>query len=131
MLLLSAREAALRKFRPLLTQHGLTEQQWRILRALADSPSPLSVGELADATYLLGPSIARMLPTLAERGLLERTPGANDGRRSEARISASGRRLVALIAPEVEARYAEIAEHLGGADLEQLHELLERLARMR
>ena len=35
MSLLRAREAVMRQFRPALRQHGLTEQQWRILRALA------------------------------------------------------------------------------------------------
>ena len=35
MSLLRAREAVMRQFRPSLREHGLTEQQWRILRALA------------------------------------------------------------------------------------------------
>ena len=35
MSLLRAREAVMRHFRPSLRDHGLTEQQWRILRALA------------------------------------------------------------------------------------------------
>ena len=35
MSLLRAREAVMRQFRPSLRDHGLTEQQWRILRALA------------------------------------------------------------------------------------------------
>src|SRR5208283_3623306 len=35
MSLLRAREAVMRHFRPSLRRHGLTEQQWRILRALA------------------------------------------------------------------------------------------------
>ena len=34
MSLLRAREAVMRQFRPSLRNHGLTEQQWRILRAL-------------------------------------------------------------------------------------------------
>lgn len=130
MLLLQAREVTLRKFRPVLAAHRVSEQQWRILRALTDASEPLSVGELAEATFLLGPSIARMLPSLADRGLVQRATGAADGRRAEISISSSGRRLVASIAPETEARYGEIAEHLGAHDLEHLHELLERLAEM-
>ena len=34
MELLKAREAAMARFRPMLRSHGLTEQQWRVLRAL-------------------------------------------------------------------------------------------------
>ena len=32
--LLQAREAAMSFFRPLLNQHDLTEQQWRVIRIL-------------------------------------------------------------------------------------------------
>lgn len=35
--LLRAREAVLCHFRPILTQFGLTEPQWRIIRALLDA----------------------------------------------------------------------------------------------
>ena len=35
MELLKAREAAMARFRPMLRSHGLTEQQWRVIRALA------------------------------------------------------------------------------------------------
>jgi len=34
MELLKAREAAMERFRPMLREHGLTEQQWRVIRAL-------------------------------------------------------------------------------------------------
>ena len=37
MLLLRAREKMMERFRPLITSHGLTEQQWRVIRALNES----------------------------------------------------------------------------------------------
>lgn len=38
--LLQAREAAMAYFRPIVEKrHNLTEQQWRIVRVLAESPS--------------------------------------------------------------------------------------------
>jgi hypothetical protein len=36
LLLLQAREGVIAHFRPILHAHGLTEQQWRIVRALLD-----------------------------------------------------------------------------------------------
>ena len=36
-LLLQARESVIAHFRPILKAHGLTEQQWRVLRALVDA----------------------------------------------------------------------------------------------
>src|SRR5690349_9893825 len=56
MELLRAREAVMRQFRPALRDNGVTEQQWRILRALAHS-GPLEVSALAEATCLLAPSL--------------------------------------------------------------------------
>ena len=36
--LLQAREAAMGYFRPIVKRHNLTEQQWRIVRVLAEHP---------------------------------------------------------------------------------------------
>ena len=60
MSLLRAREAVMRQFRPSLREHGLTEQQWRILRALA-AVDTIEVTELARTAFLLGPSLSRIL----------------------------------------------------------------------
>ena len=57
MALLLAREATMRRFRPSLAEHGLTEQQWRVLRALASADQPIEVSVLAERTALLAPSV--------------------------------------------------------------------------
>src|SRR5271168_1652548 len=71
MSLLRAREAVMRQFRPSLRSHGLTEQQWRILRALA-TVDAIEVTELARMAFLLGPSLSRILRDLDARQLIER-----------------------------------------------------------
>src|SRR6201982_2692041 len=71
MSLLRAREAVMRQFRPSLRNHGLTEQQWRILRALT-SVDEIEVTELAHVAFLLGPSLSRILRDLEARPLIER-----------------------------------------------------------
>ena len=53
MSLLRAREAVMRQFRPSLRHHGLTEQQWRILRALA-AVETIEVTELARSPFCWG-----------------------------------------------------------------------------
>ena len=50
MALLLARESTMRRFRPLLAEHGLTEQQWRVLRALASADEPIEVSETSSTT---------------------------------------------------------------------------------
>ena len=71
MSLLRAREAVMRHFRPSLRNHGLTEQQWRILRALT-AVDTIEVTELARVAFLLGPSLSRILRDLEARDLIER-----------------------------------------------------------
>ena len=89
MSLLRAREAVMRQFRPSLRQHGLTEQQWRILRALA-AIDTIEVTELARAAFLLGPSLSRILRDLEARHLIERRTDQADLRRAVVSISEKG-----------------------------------------
>ena len=80
MSLLRAREAVMRQFRPSLRNHGLTEQQWRILRALT-AVDAIEVTELARVAFLLGPSLSRILRDLEARDLIERRTAEADLRR--------------------------------------------------
>src|SRR3954466_6897247 len=126
MALLRAREAVMRQFRPSLRQHGLTEQQWRILRALA-TVDAIEVTELARVAFLLGPSLSRILRDLEARGLIEREPDMRDLRRGVLSISTKGVKLIAQIAPSSEAIYASIASRYGARKLAALHKMLGEL----
>ncbi len=128
MALMRAREAVMHRFRPILAEHGLTEQQWRVLRALDEGP--VSVGELAERTCLLGPSLSRMLASMDERDLIVRSLDRDDGRRTEVTIAPTGRTLVETISPRSEQVYGEIESTLGTADIDDLHRLLDRLGRL-
>jgi len=127
MALMRAREAVMRYLRPALSEHDLTEQQWRVLRALRDAEAPLSVGELAERTFLLGPSLSRMLASMDERGLLERAT-ASDARRAEISISTGGLELVSEIAPSSEHAYGRIDALLDPGELDVLYGLLAKLS---
>lgn len=52
--LLLARESVMNRFRPALHMFNITEQQWRVLRALRSSDE-MEAAALAKATYLLPP----------------------------------------------------------------------------
>ena len=120
MALLQAREATMRRFRPLLAEYDLTEQQWRILRALAAATMPLATGEVAEQTFLLGPSVSRMVVSLEERGLIDRAPAPEDNRRSDLKLAAAGHRLVQTVAPFSEATYNNIETVFGAERLMSL-----------
>jgi homoprotocatechuate degradation regulator HpaR len=123
MALLRAREAVMRQFRPSLRRHGLTEQQWRILRALA-AVDNIEVTELARTAFLLGPSLSRILRDLKARRLIERKTAKTDLRRGVVSISDKGVRLMELVAPSSEAIYAEITRRYGARKLAELQDML-------
>src|SRR5260370_36639440 len=104
MSMLRAREAVMRHFRPSLRNHGLTEQQWRILRALA-SIDAIEVTELAHVAFLLGPSLSRILRDLEARHLIERRVAKADLRRCVVSIAAKGLKRLDVAAPSSEAIY--------------------------
>ena len=126
MSMLRAREAVMRQFRPSLRDHGLTEQQWRILRALA-SVETIEVTELARVAFLLGPSLSRILRDLEARHLIERRAAEADLRRGVVSISARGLRLIESVAPTSEAIYAAITRRFGARKLAELQDMLREL----
>jgi homoprotocatechuate degradation regulator HpaR len=123
MALLRAREAVMREFRPSLRDHDITEQQWRVLRALS-AGTEMEVAELANATCLLGPSLSRILRDLDARRLVTRRASRTDLRRSFVSISSGGTALIARVAPISEAIYAALAKRYGAARLKLLYEML-------
>lgn len=124
MALLRARESVMAGFRPLLRQHGLTEQQWRVLRALSSQRGSLRISVLSQRTLLSQPSLSRLLKPLVARQLVERGADEADQRSVRITITAAGAALVAAVAPLTEARYAAIGELIGRQDLDLLYRLL-------
>jgi homoprotocatechuate degradation regulator HpaR len=126
MLLLRARETAMARFRPILHAHGITEQQWRALRALEDLGEQ-TAAELAQECSILAPSMTRILRKLSGDGLVLVNRSRDDQRAIKVRISAKGRRLVALVGPRVELEYERLTEQLDPECLDGLYRELRRL----
>ena len=111
MLLLRAREAVMLRFRKMLRQQGLTEQQWRVLRALATEEA-FEIPDLVASTFLLGPSLSRILADLDRQGLILIAPHEDDQRRKLIRLSDRGATLIEEIAPLSEQIYADITARI-------------------
>jgi homoprotocatechuate degradation regulator HpaR len=126
MSLLRAREAVMRHFRASLRQFNITEQQWRVLRALT-TVETIEVTELARATYLLSPSLSRILRDLEHRRLIVRRNLKTDQRRSVVSISPGGLALIEAVSPQSEAIYARIASLYGAERLALLQDMLREL----
>jgi homoprotocatechuate degradation regulator HpaR len=127
MLLLRSHQAVMAQFRPVLRAHRITEQQWRVLRALA-SVDQARITRLAELTLISKPSLSRLLPALEARGLVRRGPAADDLRGASIRIAPGGRALLRTVGPHSEARYRAIGERLGEDAMAALYALLPRLA---
>ena len=115
-----ALEGLIAPFRPLFAAHGLTEQQWRVLRALQAGPA--SQVELAAACVMHPASLTGVLSRMERDGLIARRRSERDQRRVLVSPTPAADALVARIAPEIEEGYRELAERVGAATLRALED---------
>ena len=113
-------------FRPMLRSHGMTEQQWRVMRALS-SKRTVEFSELVAMTFLLAPSMSRILKELENRKLIARETTDEDARKVNVSISAAGLRLIEKVAPHSEFIYAQISSRYGQKKLASLQAMLKEL----
>jgi homoprotocatechuate degradation regulator HpaR len=123
-LFLKARESLMSHFRPILNHFGLTEQQWRILRAL-DEHEQLEPREICDLCQILSPSMAGVLARMEEMGLVERKRVATDQRRVQVRLAHKGDQLIDEMAPLIERQYQLIEQAYGKPVFEALSDAFE------
>jgi homoprotocatechuate degradation regulator HpaR len=124
--LLRAREAVMQHFRPLHRRGKTTEQQWRVIRVL-HFDGEMDAGELARRSYLLAPSLSRILRDLEAQGYLRRRPGDVDSRQSLLSLSPKASSMVAGVASRLDRIHDEIAARFGSDRLEDLLALLAEL----
>lgn len=122
--LLKARDSLMAHFRPILNHFDITEQQWRILRAL-DERGQLEPREIGDLCQISSPSMAGMLARMDETGLIKRGPVAGDQRRVMVHLSQKGTRLLSKIGPLIDLQYSYIEQAYGKAILADLFRVLE------
>lgn len=124
--LIRARERVMAPIREMLSETGITEQQWRVLRVLAETGES-DATELAERAALHLPSLTRIVRTLGERGYLTRQQDAQDKRRQVLAITGAGRAVIEAN----RARAVDIVDTfratLGAARYEELLDLLEEL----
>lgn len=114
LLLLQARECVLARFRPVLKAHGLTEQQWRILRLLMET-GPLEPRQIGRRCGISSPSMAGILARMEALDLVERERLEHDQRRQLVTPTAASRTLAQRIAPRIDAEYTALEAQLGPA----------------
>jgi homoprotocatechuate degradation regulator HpaR len=124
--LLQGRESVLTWFRPLLNAQGVTEQQWRIVRAIADT-GPLEPREIVALCGISSPSLAGVLARMESLDLVQRERMDHDQRRQRVSLTPASRALVSRMAPKVEATYAALEQRIGRDKLRSLYAALDDL----
>ncbi|GAA4227128.1 homoprotocatechuate degradation operon regulator HpaR [Sagittula sp. NFXS13] len=121
--LIRAREGVMAPIRHMLSETGLTEQQWRVLRVLAEQ-GVMDAKTLADRSSLLFPSLTRITSTLRDKGLVTQKRDDQDRRRQFVAIAPAGQQII----DDHSANAAEIVESfkatLGADNYDTLLDLL-------
>jgi homoprotocatechuate degradation regulator HpaR len=125
-LLLQARESVMGHTRPSLREHGLSDQQWRVLRVLGENGT-VETGRIARDAYILGPSLTGVLARMERDGLIRRERDPEDQRRTVVEATTKGLKLVERLSHTIEGHYQWLEKSLGKQKLTQLYLLLDEL----
>ncbi|MFT4783133.1 MAG: DNA-binding MarR family transcriptional regulator [Paracoccaceae bacterium] len=110
----------------LLSEHGLTLQQWVVLSALWQNKE-LSVSEVADYTGNAGPATSRILDRMFEKGLVGRRQDTLDRRSSKVFLEPKGEALRPLQG-FFEKVNDILSQGMTKAEIQSLYTLLERVS---
>jgi len=121
--LIRAREGVMAPIRDMLAETGITEQQWRVLRVLAEY-GMLDTTTLADRASLLFPSLTRIATTLRKKGLITQTRDQVDRRRQLIALTAEGQKIIDDCAPQAAQIVNGFRRTLGDENYETLLDLL-------
>ncbi|HIY64974.1 MAG TPA: MarR family transcriptional regulator [Candidatus Agrococcus pullicola] len=111
-----------RELEATLAPLGVSMTEYSVLGLLGEAGrNGLRLSELAERRGMSGPGLSRLANRLEQRGLIERSRAANDGRGYELTLTAEGRSLLRAAWKE---QYADIRRHfVDGLSHDQLKAL--------
>ena len=122
--LFKTRDCLMGHFRPILNHFGITEQQWRILRAL-DEHGQLEPREICDMCQFSSPSVAGMLARMEDIQLITRARIPGDRRRVSVYLSPKGTKLLSQVGPLIDLQYTYLEQACGSKIFADLLQTLE------
>lgn len=126
LLLLQARGGLIARFRPVLKKTGLTEQQFRILRAL-DVYGRLEPREICAICHISSPSLAGVLARMEVLGLVSRERLKDDQRRQHVCLTPRAVTMFNDVSGDLEAVYRQLEVDLGPEFVTEIYTMLDRL----
>ena len=121
--LIRAREGIMPPIREMLAETGITEQQWRVLRVLAEH-GPQNSSTLASRASLLFPSLTRIAQSMHAKGLITLSRDDTDRRRQTIAITEKGQSIINEKSDQAARIVDGIKEKLGSKKYEQLLDIL-------
>ena len=112
--------------RKMLAQEGITEQQWRELRVLAENGS-MDATEVSERACLLLPSLTRIVRAMMDKGLITRAQDKEDRRRQNLAITQAGQDIIDRNLQEATEIMDRFRDHLGTERHEALIDALNAL----
>ncbi len=111
-----------------LKKHGLTPQQYNILRVLQGfrSQRPVSIGFLKERMLEKSSDVSRLVDKLFRKGLVERKENKANRRQKDIDITRKGIRLLIEI-KEFERKLDTLLFNLTDDEVEQLNQLLDKI----
>lgn len=104
-------------------RYGISRREWHVL-GLLDALGAQTPSQLAENCHLDRPRISRAISALASKGLVAKSPVANDRKRTVVALTPSGRELQQRVFADVASVNVRLIEGLDDAQLRELNQLL-------
>ena len=115
------------QYRSLFQAHGITDQQWRVMRALWEQEH-LTSKKISQITLIPAPSLVGILDRLEKKGLLGRLRSVKDRRLVFIRPTRAGRELQELMLPKIEEIHNFLKERVTSTEWNEMKRILDKLS---
>ncbi len=124
--LLRVREYFMQYFRPILKQHGVTEQQWRIISYLHEYPDT-TIEQMSNIVCISSPSLTGILNRMEGLGWINRRTDARDKRCTYISLTDLGKSLYADVSALSSQAYEALEKDVGLPEIKILEGIIESI----
>ena len=113
-------------YRTLFHEHAITDQQWRVMRALWEQKH-LTSKQISEITLLPSPSLVGILDRLEKKGFIGRLRSVEDRRLVYIVPTLAGRELQELMLPKIEQIHDLFMKKVTPEEWGELNRILDKL----
>ena len=113
-------------YRALFQEHAITDQQWRVMRALWEQKH-LTSKQISEITLLPSPSLVGILDRLEKKGFVGRLRSVEDRRLVYIVPTQAGRKLQELMLPKIEQIHDRFMHQVTPDEWRELNRILDKL----